>query len=699
MSAKKIKKVVQVIETCTTKDNDGNYKIKPLSEIKEAGYDICSFKNVQLWVVEHRDHRMDGPVIFEDKRWVSYENTDRHLLHLENANEIAFQLRIYALVSHFNGQGEGFKGEKLSTLQTKHTALKKMGKWLLAKGYRSFHQLELLPALKLRTMLHEYVTKQVMASSPSNKPRVFKDCFNPTKSLGLISERTYLFLQEVLEEVFPKLDNTLSHPIIPTEIAQNIAAYAKAVVDGCEKRLKDLEQQNKKVIKYLEENVHLYEHKKWKAAELLHYVSNRVGVHTQLLSLHEYFVDLKVAVYIHILLFTGMRFNEALSCLVGCTDKSRLEDEVYLIESLTYKTADTTYLDTWIANKDTYIAISTLKKYITILEERGQVLLQHYAHILPESFVHNVEVGMKEKRLFGLASSAVSISYTKGGRFNTFEVKSPHFKDMFDLTVTDKALEELERLEQNHAQVRGKDRGRLYSLGDHLRLTNHMFRHTFAYFVVANKLGELEDIADQFKHLSLAMTKIYTDKGILSFEEIIDLIDGFESLMTDAIAAELTEQASHESLRGGAGERFNKAARELVIGITDSKLPEAKIITQVHFKDLDEFKRFLAKNIETIRGLPQGYCTAGDSCKINGASVPSGCVYCGSFIVAETHKVHWRAMKKRAQEKLAIIQALPLEKQKDLELFTIAYKKDLRAAEHVLRPVGSKKNCVIIGRE
>jgi len=684
MNTIKIFKPVEIIDICTFTDGHGLIKIKPIQDIRAHGYDVNSFDNTTLWVANHRNHKLHGPVLFGDTRWVSHENTSRHLVHIEGDSEIAFQLRLYALVSHFNGSGEGYNGEKLSTLQAKLTALKKFGTYLLSKGLSSFQQLEHLPEIRLRTLLTDYITAEVMSSAPTNKPRIFNDCFNPVRSLGIIGERTFGYLQDVLDNVFNKPPETLSHPIIPTDIARRIASFATSVVSECEKKIAEFAALNEKLIKHLEEDKPYYEQKNWSVSEIFNYAARRSGTHTELSALHEYFVDLKVAVYIHILLFTGMRYNEALSCKIGCTYKSRPEEGLYLVEALTHKTTDTTFLDRWVTNKDTYNAIRILERYCAIITRRAEVIQQHFCNKVQKSSIHNLEIGIEENRLFGIQSSAFSVGYVKSGRFEDFEVKSPYFKDKFDLTVTQESVQELERLDQNYSKVRGSDRGQPYSVGDTLRLSNHMFRHTFAYFVVANKLGEFEDIADQFKHLNLAMTKVYADKAILSFGEVADLVSGYEQLMTDAIAAELTEQAANGSLRGGAGERFNKAATELVIGITDSKSPRADVISQVHFKNLAEFQRFLAKNLESVRGLPHGYCTAGDSCKIKGAAVPSGCVHCGSFIVAETHKIHWRAMKNKAQKKLAIIESLAPERQKDLELLTIAHKRDLKAAEQAL---------------
>jgi hypothetical protein len=678
-------KVVDVIDACTLLDSTGCYKIKPLTEIRKSGYDGNSFDNVVLWESKNHQIKRSGAVIFGSDMWTSNENTNRHLTMLGGDSEIAFQLKLYALIAHICGIYKGGSGEKLSTLQTKLAALKKFGKHLITKGLTSFHQLTKLNDLALRTLVTEYLSNIVQTTAPMNKPRVFADCFQARESFGLIDNRTAEIFEEVLSDLFKTIEETLSHPIIPTGISARIAKFSAHVVSECGNRIEEWELYNDKLLEFT---------RNWnqpideiKGADLFNRSAIKSGIISKLNELAEYFIDLKVAVYIHILQFTGMRYNEVLSCRIGCTNKSDPINAKYLIEAETHKTANTFVLDTWVCNKETFEAIKLLERYSVGMEARAELILERFRGVVQDSLVHNIEVGMTDRRLFGVVHSAASISFAKSGRFEDFEVKSEHFLPLFDLTLTEADIRELDRLEQNYKQIKGKDRGVPYTVGDTLRLANHMFRHSFAYFVIANKLGELDDIADQFKHLTLAMTHVYVDKGILSHEELIDLVDGYEQLLTTAIASELAEQASNNELKGGAGERFNKAAKELIIGVTNSNSPNAAVIRQIHFKDLGEFKRFLAKNIETIRGLPHGYCTAGDSCKISGASVPAGCVYCPSFIVADTHKPHWIALKNRALDKLKRISSLPIEKQKDMELFVVAYTKDLRAAEYVLNTI------------
>jgi integrase len=679
-----VNRVPEIIDICTSHRNDGTYVILPLSEIEKKGFNVRSFDNVLLWNVKSTDIKIAGDVKFGANNWYSYEEALRHLTFPSNNIEMSLQLRLYALICHFNGKWDGGEPIKLSTLQTQVTYLNKTAIWLIEKGYRSFHQLEILPELKLRTLLFQYLTECLKIQTLATPPRFLADIFNSHNSLGLFGDNTSKCLNEVFTELFVYNNVssrlTLSHPIIPTRIMKKILSFSADIVKDCQDKIEEWEAANDKVIAYLkEQDIPDSKNNVW---DLIDKAAIASGVHKSIKELaDQHFDDLRLAVYIDVIAYTGMRYKEALSCRLGC---ATLQGDVFYVEALTTKTTDSVILDDWVANEDTYDAILLFERYVKGMRKRAKILIKRFNGVITDSQLHNLRVGIKNKRLFGVSDSALSVSFAKSGRFTKFQCTSPLYKPKWDLTLENDDIKDLERLELNYAQIRGKKRGNPYQLGDSLRVTNHMFRHTFAYFVVANKLGEAEDIAEQFKHISAAMTRVYTDKGILSHEELVDLVDGFEKLMIKKIADEIAGQAGEQTLRGGAGESYNKAAKGLVIGITDSNTSNANVIRQIHFKDLNQLRLFLVKNVEMIRGLPQGYCTAGDACKIKGAAVPAGCVYCKSFIIAERHKPHWVAMKNKAESKLEAISTLSPEKQRGLELFVIHYKKDLHAAEYAL---------------
>lgn len=679
--------VVNIIDACTSIDEEGFYKIKALEDIANSGVELDSINRVKLWDAVKHSANYNRPILFGDSTWISNEPTNRNLSFIGDYSEFDFQLRMFALVRYSVGVVDGGNTEKLSTLQGKVTALKRMASFLKEKGIKSFHHLKDSSDLHLRTILSEFISEWFEKNKPNAKPRVFDDFFNPRGSLGLIDARTSEYLNDVLGEHFNSESNSLSHPIIPTQISRNIAKFANMIIRDCETKLDAFEAINDQFMTDLVNDKESISSRTWKVADFLNNKARSLGIHLRLHELHAYFVDLRLGVYIHILHYTGMRYNEALSCKNGCANKSNPDEGLYVVEALTFKTADQTVLDTWVANKDTCRAIAVLERYNRIMMSRANTLIKHFDKVLSEDQIHNLKFGLEQNLLFGTVSSAASISFAKSGRFADFKVNSPHFIKHWDLTITDEAIEELERLDLNYSQMRGEDRGKPYDVGDLLRISAHMFRHTFAYFVVANKLGEFDDVGSQFKHLDQAMIRVYADKGILSHEELVQLVEDFEKNLTEHIAIELADQAQQGTLRGGAGERFNKAAHELVIGVTDSNSQNANVIQQIHFKNIKQFHQFLAKNVKTIRGLPGGYCTAGDDCKLSGASAPSSCVYCKSYVAAERHRPYWRAIQKRATEKLAAIKKLPKEKQQEFELFSIMFKKDIKASEYILNEI------------
>jgi hypothetical protein len=263
---------------------------------------------------------------------------------------------------------------------------------------------------------------------------------------------------------------------------------------------------------------------------------------------------------------------------------------------------------------------------------------------------------------------------------------------LYDVYVTEEDIEQLENTESNIKSLTGKDKGEPYQIGDIFRLSAHMFRHSFAWFIMANRLGTLDDIKYQYNHLSAAMTMVYTHRGIASADELIQIYEAHEKRMVNEVATEILEQGSAGTLGGGGGARFNEAAESLVIGITDSSNYDPNYVRQIHFKDLDELNSFLKNNMKNVRGLPHGYCTGAEECKIKNAAVPTGCVYCGSYTVTERHIPQWVAKRNYASEKLKLYEAHPDDVRKRMELLAITWRNSFNAANVVISNYENAQN-------
>jgi integrase len=85
----------------------------------------------------------------------------------------------------------------------------------------------------------------------------------------------------------------------------------------------------------------------------------------------------------------------------------------------------------------------------------------------------------------------------------------------YRIQVTSTDIEQLEKMSCNYKSVSQKSgkRGLKYKVGDFFNFTAHQFRHTFAWFIIANQLGDLDDTKYQFKHLNRVMTFVCSERG------------------------------------------------------------------------------------------------------------------------------------------------------------------------------------------
>jgi len=461
---------------------------------------------------------------------------------------------------------------------------------------------------------------------------------------------------------------------------KKILKFAEKIVENSKDKIERWLELNARLIDSLHEGS-IEPPPKMNTGELIAKHVRNLPNEEEFIQLSEELEDLKLATYINILAYTGMRYNEVLTCKVGCAN---YKDDIYYITAIMTKTDNSKVEMEWFSNAEVHECVGIYEKYVIGMQERAKAVLSSCRANITSSQAHNLKEGLERNRLFGVSHSSCSVSFSDAGRFTKFEVKNSENIELFDLTLDDDDIAELERLESNYKEVRGENRGVPYEEGDTFRLTAHMFRHTLAYFVIANKLGELDDIRYQFKHLTSLMTFVYTRRAFLASTTLIKTTEEFNEILIDRVAEELIDEAESQSLKGGAGEQINKTSKDLIIGITDSQSKDSTVIKQIHFSSIEELKKFLVKNIKNIRGLPTGYCTAGEACKIKGAGIPSGCVYCGSKIITKRHKVNWQVIKKDATQKLEAYAASTTEEQEDYELFAIHWKNNIAAADYVL---------------
>ena len=680
-----------LLDHAVVKTHTGHATIKPLDQVLEAlkVTDASEFINIPLWESKALNIDNHGTVHFGDNTWHSYEETQRNV-RFSGEDELTYQIRIYSLLKLTRGDVEGGKPLKMSTLQNDVVYLNLIADFIRKRGYHSFHELEFKSDLVIRNLIKDYLY-EIAKIAIYNQSHSFTKLFDVKRNFKLFGPKVCSIFFDVLEH----LNNlhhprpvTYSHPVIPTKLMKNILKFTAKVVESSKEKIDRWIELNARLVESLHEGSIAPPKENDTFKLILKHIKN-LPHEEEFIQLSEELENLKLATYINTLAYTGMRYNEILTCRVGCSNH---KDDIYYLTATMTKTDNSKIEMEWFSNVEVYESIKLYEKYVIGMQERAQAVLSSYRANIKNSQAHNLKEGLKRNRLFGVSHSSGSVSFSNAGRFTRFEIKNSEHAELFNLTVDNEDIAELERLESNYKAVRGDERGVPYEEGDTLRVTAHMFRHTLAYFVIANKLGELDDIRYQFKHLTSLMTFVYTRRAFLASTTLIKATEEFSEILIERVAEELIDEAESQSLKGGAGEQINKTSKELIIGITDSQGKDSNVVKQIHFSSVEELKKFLVKNIQNIRGLPTGYCTAGEGCKIKGAGIPSGCVYCGSKIISKRHKINWQIIKKEASQKLATYSGLPKEQQEEYELFAINWKNNIAAADYVLDEAKPDKN-------
>ena len=328
-----------------------------------------------------------------------------------------------------------------------------------------------------------------------------------------------------------------------------------------------------------------------------------------------------------------------------------------------------------------YRAVGLLSKVNNLYYERAKLFQTHYGDRLTQHEASEIEYGLSSNLLFGLRVTVSSINfvrYTKGNDgIEALDLGA------YRIRVTAEDIAQLEQMECNYKSVAANsgNRGTPYAVGDYFNLTAHQFRHTFAWFIIANRLGDLDDIKYQFKHLRQAMTLVYAERGFKSLNELRGVIEYFETFVNGKSINDIVQSAVVGNVAGGGGERLVRLLQSLNDDVDE---PVYGTDQQPHFKNAQEVVAFTTRHSESIRGLPHGYCTKGPSCKIKNAADPSHCLYCDTYFATPKHLPYWKAIKINCERKISRIEAMPDESREQFQVFRQSLDDNLFAANKII---------------
>jgi integrase len=602
-----------------------------------------------------------------------------------------FELKAIMTAALHLGLIEGGAPLKWTTVKPRIKTLHRLSSFLIQRNYKSFRDINNLNDFAMRSLIVDFQNKPIKkygmnlreitsAAKTSRNALLFLSQFHLVTRdsfVQLIDELTLPFINKHEQE------HRLKHSIIPTSILKSLISDSVSYIKNAEKHV------NKFV------KLHTVANAKIKSTEtkLFNHIV-RVANYKEKEKLKKCFEpikDINLHAYTLILAFTGMRDSEVFA-LQNNSHSKRVEsrETVFTLISQLSKTTDGKIKLDWVSNKAVYDAVEILSKINKVYIDRAKELLTHHRSAMSDQKIRKYQSGIADNRLFGIAHTAASTRFISASKScdvtGTFSLKKHRY------IVTEEDIEQLEDMNCNYKSVIAKHNGNRkvkYKSGDYFNFTAHQFRHTFAWFIIANRLGDLDDIKYQFKHLNSAMTNIYAERGFESLSQLRTVIEYFEKFGNQKAIENIIKATESGKIAGGGGERLSKLLKKLnseqsQIIFTESQHP--------HFSNTQELVQFATQNSNSLRGLPHGYCTKGIDCKIKNAADPSHCLYCDTYFATPKHLPYWEAIKKNCEQKITAIKSLSNQSRYNAFLFSL--EDNLTAANIVIAKLTTSKDNV-----
>ena len=608
-----------------------------------------------------------------------------------------YELKALMLLLLHSGAREGGTPYKWLSVTQRVRPLARFAGYCARRGLKSFRTLDKLPLLKLRTILLSFLMDSEEDGGMNAK--VFTSCYKSARdALKCLSMYALVcrsdFAELVNELTLPEIDrheaqHRLRHAIVPTGVMKRVISEATGYVNQAEVRFEEF------AAVFRETHRGVVAAKCVDPAAAVYSTARRAARRLKSL-LYDYFRDLQLHTYALVLAFTGMRDGEAGALKTGCGGQ-RIEggETVFYVRSMLSKTDDNAISLDWVANEPAWRAVVLLSKVNELYYERARLVQRHYGERLTEEAANTFAHGLAEQWLFGLRLTVFTanfVRYTKGGdgieALNLAHYRAP---------VTAADVAQLEEMECNYRSVSGNSghRGKPYRIGDTFNLTAHQFRHTFAWFIIASRLGDLDDIKYQFKHLHRAMTFVYAERGFKSLNQLRGVIEHFEAFVNGRSVNDIVQAAISDRVAGGGGERLARMLASLNSETSDEMFGAEQ---QPHFRNVKDIITFTTRHSESIRGLPHGYCTKGPSCKIRNAADPSHCLYCDTYFATPRHLPYWRAIKESCEARIGRIDGLPNEAQDQFQAFRQSLEDNLFAANRIIDRLAPEESITMDAR-
>ena len=248
------------------------------------------------------------------------------------------------------------------------------------------------------------------------------------------------------------------------------------------------------------------------------------------------------------------------------------------------------------------------------------------------------------KNIFKSHSKYLNISYIAETMDESYELLNPRVNKRIDPRVN-------------------REDGSVY-----WRFSTHSLRRSFAHFCVGHGVVSLGALKQQFKHITIAMTAIYAERG-----DILSLL-GIQHDKKLKKELEASELDYHKSYLRDVVENPDRQSGGYTHELFHDK---PMVLTSEQFEIIASD----TKAANTTTGY--GRCFAGESCKMNHIFEPAGCVAndCSNLNINDQEALRWSARHQHLSKNLNMMMEGGL-----INKHTLARElSDVRAAEKVMR--------------
>lgn len=308
---------------------------------------------------------------------------------------------------------------------------------------------------------------------------------------------------------------------------------------------------------------------------------------------------LATACTILILNFSGMRINEFCNIKTNGFSIINSEPKLYVLRTYETKISSGQVVD--------YITSPIVKDAFDILNIIHEVAKKHDKSLDKTDLV----VSSKNQKLIGY------------GYISTIKTMISEFSKEINLLIDADDVKESELLNGPREKIK---------IGEVWPLASHQFRRTLVVNFVSHRLGTINAVKQQVKHMYATMTEYYAKNS--------QLASTFKLNVVKEIADNIQEELLNEGVR--QYKQFYQSDKPLS-GVKGKEIIKERKISKV-LSD-DEIKQLFKTGLYKITKSMYGYCTKGNLCDKKEAIDPTFCgASCSTMIITKENAENWQKL-------------------------------------------------------